>query len=87
MVLSTATPLLENQTVQVFRSSGTATPGVDFTFTSPQTVTFDAGSVDGATESVSVTVIGDETPESNETVILGLQSVSTGGSIVRLRHS
>ena len=37
---------------------------------------------DGATESVSVTVIGDETPESNETVILGLQSVSTGGSIV-----
>ena len=82
MVLSTATPLLENQTVQVFRSSGTATPGVDFTFTSPQTVTFDAGSVDGATESVSVTVIGDDLDESNETVILGLQSVSTGGSIV-----
>ncbi len=81
VALTTAAALLAPQTVQVVRTSGSATSGVDFSFASPSLVTFPAGSVNGATQQVTVTVNGDTTPESNETVVLGLQSVSEGGSI------
>ena len=80
--LTTSVPLTSAATVNVSRTSGSATPGVDFSFASPTLVTFGIGSVSGATQSVSVTVNGDTTPESNETVILGLSGVSGGGSII-----
>jgi len=59
-------------TVEVFRSGGTATPITDFTFASPETVSFPSGSTDGTTLTVTVTLVGDTNDEVIETVILGL---------------
>jgi endonuclease I len=59
-------------------ASSTATSPTDFTFTSPQTLTFAAGQT---SQTVTVTVNGDTTPEAEETVVLTLRNVSTGGAI------
>ncbi|QNH61151.1 endonuclease [Hymenobacter sediminicola] len=61
-------------TVQVVldAANSTATSGTDFTFTSPQTLTFAAGQT---SRTVTVTVNGDTTPEADETVVLSLQNV------------
>ncbi|MCB9273799.1 MAG: lamin tail domain-containing protein [Lewinellaceae bacterium] len=55
--------------------AGTATSGVDYTFTSPTTLTFTDGGP--TTQSVSVLVNGDTSPESDESVVLSL-NVSGG---------
>ena len=85
VVLSTASPLAASQTVDVVRpagvSGGTAADPADVSFTSPTEVTFPAGSSDGATQTVSVSVVGDTATESDETVILELEGPSAGGSV------
>jgi len=70
------TPLTVQVTLDATNS--TATSPSDFTFTSPQTLTFAAGQT---SQTVTVTVNGDTTPEANETVVLTLQNVGTGGAI------
>ena len=67
-------------TVQVgFTPTGsTATAGTDFTFASPTTVTFPAGST---SQTVTLTVTGDTPPEADETVVLSLTNPSTGNSV------
>lgn len=54
---------------------GTATPGVDYTF-SPQVLTFPAGS--SAAQDVMLTIIDDNVAEAAETIRLRIDSVSTG---------
>ena len=67
-------------TVQVSLNpaSSTATSGIDFTFASPTTVTFPAGST---SQTVTLTVTGDTQPEADETVVLSLANASTGTSV------
>ena len=55
-----------------------ATAGTDFSFTSPTTVTFPAGST---SQTLTVTVSGDTQPEADETVVLTLTNPSTGNSV------
>jgi hypothetical protein len=81
VVLSTGTPLTSAASVDVVLTGGSATAGTDFSYTSPTQVTFGAGSGDGEFVEVQVSIIGDTTPEVDETVELGLQNVSTGGTI------
>ena len=54
-------------TVDYRYATGTATPGTDFEAVTPGTLTFQPGD---QTETVEVTVLGDEDGEGNETVIL-----------------
>ncbi len=66
-------------TVQVgLNSGGTATPGVDFTILSGTSITFPAGSVHGAMQTVEVSVVDDTDLESTETVMIELSSPSAG---------
>lgn len=58
--------------------SSTATSGSDFTFASPATLTFAAGST---SQTVTLTVTGDTQPEADETVVLNLTNASTGNSV------
>ena len=69
------------ESVDVIRTGGTAS-GSDYSFTSPTTLNFPAGSPDGTVVSATVNVAGDTIDEGNETVILGMQSVSAPGAIV-----
>ncbi len=81
--LTTATPLVAAQSVQVeLRAGGTATDTVDFSFLSPTTVNFPAGSANGTTRNATVSVNGDTADELNETVLLGLVNPSTGGLVL-----
>ena len=57
--------------------TGTATSGVDYTATTGGTLTFPAGTT---TQTFPVSVIGDATDESNETVVMTLSS-ATGATI------
>jgi hypothetical protein len=61
--------------------TGTATSGADYAAFTPQTITFPAGSLDGATQTVAVQVIDDATIELNESVQLSL-SAPTAGTVV-----
>ena len=67
-------------TVQVAldAASSTASSGTDFTFTSPQTVSFAAGQT---TAPVSVSIVGDAQAEADETIVLTLQNPSTGAAV------
>ena len=78
--LSLAPAATTATTVQVAlnAASSTATAGTDFTFASPTTVTFPAGST---SQTVTLTVAGDTQPEADETVVLTLSSPSTGNSV------
>jgi hypothetical protein len=58
--------------------TGSATSGADYTAFPSQAVTFPAGSVDGATQTVGIQVLADATIETNETVELALSSPSAG---------
>ncbi len=64
-----------NCTVDVVQSGGTATTGIDYLFSSPQTVTLSAGS---PTFSVNLLVNDDPQIELNETVIFTLTNPSAG---------
>lgn len=59
-------------------ASSTATSGQDFTFTTPQTLTFTAGQT---TQPVTITINGDLTPEADETVVLALSNPSAGAAV------
>lgn len=60
--------------------TGTATSGADYTAFTPQTITFPIGSVDGDTQTVTLTAIDDNLVEGvTETTRLGLQN-GVGGS-------
>ncbi|MBT9393816.1 endonuclease [Hymenobacter sp. NST-14] len=67
-------------TVQVGFEAGssTAVSGQDFTFSSPQTLTFAAGQT---SQPVTVTVNGDATPEADETLVLALRNPSSGAAV------
>ena len=56
-------------------ASGTATPGEDYSAFTRTTLTFPAGSEDGAVEEVRLTILEDEDMEDNETVRLGLTNI------------
>jgi outer membrane protein OmpA-like peptidoglycan-associated protein/IMP cyclohydrolase len=56
--------------------TGTATSATDYAAFGTQTVTFPLGSVDGATQTVTLTPIDDPDVEGNETVNFDLQNVS-----------
>jgi hypothetical protein len=58
--------------------TGSATPGADYAAFPSQAVTFPAGSVDGATQTVGIQVLADSTIETNETVALSLSAPSAG---------
>lgn len=58
--------------------SGSAASGLDYATFAPRTVTFPAGSLDGATESVTLTVVDDPDPEGDETAVLVLDTPSAG---------
>ena len=56
---------------------GTATPGTDYTAFAPRRVTFPAGSLDGASQEVTLNCIADNLVEgADETVVLALQGVA-----------
>ena len=58
--------------------SGSATVGADYASFPSQAVTFGAGSVDGATQTVGVQVLSDTAIEADETVALALSAPSPG---------
>lgn len=60
--------------------TGSATSGVDYGAFAPQTITFPAGSLDGATQTVAVLVNDDTAVELDETVRLNLSSPAAGTS-------
>jgi hypothetical protein len=62
-------------------TTGTATSGTDYTAFGTQTVTFPIGSVDGATQTVTLTPTDDTDVEGNETVNFDLQNVSANAVI------
>ncbi len=64
--------------------SGTATQGAgnDYTYVSPTVVTFAAGSVNGATQSVNLNPLDDPLVEGTETVNLQLQNVTGPATIL-----
>ena len=64
-------------TFDVVLTGGTATVGSDYSFTSPQTVTFPANS--SADQSITFSLINDTDVESDETINFEIQNV-TGGS-------
>jgi hypothetical protein len=64
--------------------SGAATSGSDYGVFGTQTVTFPAGSGDGATEPVSLTVLDDLLLEGDEDVDLSIDSVSGPGASIGL---
>lgn len=64
---------------------GNADPGTDYTFISPQTLTFPAGSADGATQVVSVTPIDDAILEGAKTVVL--RASATGAALGTEDHT
>ncbi len=66
----------------VVRSGGTATAS-DFTL-STTSISFPAGSVDGAIQNVVLSIVNDNVAEIVETVILGLEIVGNGSSPVSL---
>jgi hypothetical protein len=76
--LTTPIPLLANLSVDVVDlGSGTATSGSDFVARGVQTVTFLAGSTNGATMTTPVVLqpIDDNNVENNETINLQLQNI------------
>ncbi|GAA4035364.1 hypothetical protein GCM10022409_20000 [Hymenobacter glaciei] len=76
--LSPAATTATTVQVSLDAASSTATSGTDFTFVSPTTVTFPAGST---SQTVTLTVTGDTQPEADETVVLTLTNPSTGNSV------
>ncbi len=65
-------------TVDLVYSSGTASLGTDFTFTT-QTLTFPAS--DSSNQSATITIVDDVIPESAESIVLMLQNVSAGAKL------
>src|SRR5262249_3981708 len=55
--------------VSVTNPGGTATPGVDFTTTFPQTVTIAAGST---SQTATVSIVNDSLNEGDETIVQGI---------------
>lgn len=66
-------------TVDVMVNGGSATSGSDYTFTSPTTISFPAGS--SAPQTVSVTLTDDALNEGNETIDFQLQNPTNGATI------
>ena len=63
--------------------TGTATAaGTDYTFATPTQVTFAAGAADGATETVTITIINDALTEAAEDIDLQLQNISGPATIL-----
>ena len=56
--------------------------GTDYTYATPTPVTFPVGSVDGDTQSVTVTIVDDAIVEAAETINLQLQSVTGPATIL-----
>ena len=65
-------------TVDYAQTGGTATSGTDYTAVTAGTLTFAPGTT---TRTVAVSVTGDTTDESNETVVLTLSNASAGAGI------
>ena len=63
--------------------TGSADDPADYSFAA-QTVTFPAGSASGATQSVTMSIVGDPDPESDETIDLALINVvdNTGDDVI-----
>ena len=81
-------PLAQDVTADVVDASGgsASTPG-DYSFAT-QTVTFPAGSMTGATQTVAVTFIDNNTVELDETIQLALTNVTgQGGSAAPATHT
>ncbi|MCC7012629.1 MAG: hypothetical protein IT454_08720 [Planctomycetes bacterium] len=69
-----------DKSVEVFdAATGDATAGTDYSVFAPQVVTFPAGSVNGATQTVTLTALDDALVEgASETIELGLRNPSAG---------
>ena len=65
-------------TVGYAQTGGTATSGTDYTAVTANTLTFAAGTT---TQTITVSVTGDTTDESNETVVITLSNASSGTAI------
>jgi hypothetical protein len=63
--------------------TGSATAGgTDYTFVTPTQVSFAAGSADGATTTVTITIINDALTEADEDIDLQLQNISGPATIL-----
>ncbi|MCR4317632.1 MAG: hypothetical protein NUW37_14930 [Planctomycetes bacterium] len=80
LTLQGLTSLQDAMTISVASASGSATSGIDFTAVS-ETLTFAAGSVNGTTKTVTISVIADTSSEGNEDLTLSLSGVSANGSL------
>jgi hypothetical protein len=87
LVLTTPAPLAEDASVTVSDAAvGTAADGADYTFGPAQTVTFPAGSADGATQTVDVTALADTLVEAaEETLRLALSGPSAGVGLAKYK--
>ncbi len=62
-------------------AASTATAGLDYTFTSPLTVTFPAFTVPGSTQTVTVPILADALTEGNETIVFNLSNATNGATL------
>jgi hypothetical protein len=68
--------------VDLLTGSATEGAGNDYTYTTPTSVTFPIGSVDGATRTVALNILDDDRPEGDETINLQLQNVTSPATIL-----
>ena len=79
LLSTTQVALAQPLGVEVFDGgAGSATSGLDYVAFAQQTITFDAGAVDGDVKTVTLTPIDDPDVESDETVVIELSSPSVG---------
>ncbi len=79
VTITISNPDANATTVDVVLVAGTATLGNDYTFTTPTTVTFTAGS--STPQTISIPIIDDTLIEAAETFTLVLQNASSGVTI------
>ncbi|TGG81938.1 MAG: hypothetical protein ERJ69_05210, partial [Aphanocapsa feldmannii 288cV] len=68
------TAITNQSTVDYLVTGGTASSGSDYTGNTSGTVTFSAGSVANATQTIGLTITGDVIDESDETIIVTLSN-------------
>jgi len=77
--VSVVNPNANPTSVEVYVTQNTATPGTDYNFSSPQTVTFPANS--NKTQSVLVTILNNTTTDATRTVEFRLRNTTNDPDI------
>jgi hypothetical protein len=78
LTITLSSPSTTAISVTVGVTGGTAASGTDYTSVAPRTITFAPGQT---TATYMITIIGDKTSESSETILVGLSNATGGATI------